>query len=174
LILDEAYINFVDESWLSAPLIKSNKVIILRSMTKDYGLAGLRLGYLLAGEDIIKTLRRVWPPWNVNIAAQKAGIAALEADEYLKQSLIRIRKAKHYLIYKLQRIGLAPLPSRANFFLFKVADGKTFRRRLLEEGILVRECTSFGLPDYIRIAPGTMTDCRKLISCIKRLYLRKG
>ena len=123
LILDEAYINFVDEAWSSIPLINRGNIIILRSMTKDYGLAGLRLGYAMAGEDVINTLRLVCPPWNVNIAAQKAGIAALDSEEFLKQSKRKIRQANQFLISELRRIGLDPLPTKTNFFLVKVACG---------------------------------------------------
>lgn len=169
LILDEAYINFVDEAWPSLPLINRGNIIILRSMTKDYGLAGLRLGYAVTRIDIIKVLRLVCPPWNVNSAAQQAGIAVLDAEDFLKQSQKRIRQSKQFLIKELRRIGLTPWPSQTNFFLIKVGSGKSFRQTLLRHGILVRDCASFGLPAYIRIAPRTLTDCRKLINSIKRL-----
>jgi histidinol-phosphate aminotransferase len=171
LIIDEAYINFVEDSWSSLPLIKYGQTIILRSMTKDYGLASLRLGYAIAGEDIINNLGRVCPPWNVNTAAQKAGTAALEEEEFLKQSQKRIGRAKQYLLRELAQSGFKVLPSAANFFLVKVESGKEFRKALLEQGILVRDCASFGLPDYIRIAPGTMADCRRLIKAIKKLKM---
>ncbi len=169
LILDEAYINFVDEAWPSIPLMNRGNIIILRSMTKDYGLAGLRLGYALAGVNVINNLRRVCPPWNVNCAAQQAGLAVLDTEDFLKQSQKRIRQSKQFLIKELSRIGLTPLPSQTNFFLIKVGSGKSFRLALLRHGILVRDCSSFGLPEYIRIAPRTLTDCRKLIEVIKRL-----
>ncbi len=169
LILDEAYLNFVEDSWPSIPLINRGNITILRSMTKDYGLAGLRLGYAVAGAEIITNLRRVCPPWNVNAAAQGAGLAALNTDDFLKQSQKRIRQSKQFLISELSRIGLYPLPSRTNFFLIKVGNGKAFRKALLRHGILVRDCASFGLTDYIRIAPRTLSDCRKLIEVVKRL-----
>jgi len=173
LILDEAYINFVDEPWASHSLINIANLIAIRSMTKDYGLAGLRLGYAIAKPDIINTLRRVCPPWNVNSAAQQAGIAVLEAEDFLKFSQKRIRQAKLYLIKELNKIGFTTLPSKANFFLLKVSNVKTFNQTLMNQGILVRDCASFGLPEYVRLAPRTLTDCRKLISTIKRLQ-QKG
>ena len=76
LILDEAYIAFVEKSSNSVDLTARGNVVILRSMTKDYGLCGLRLGYAIAHQEIIDCLRRVRPPWNVNIIAQKAGAVA--------------------------------------------------------------------------------------------------
>jgi len=169
LILDEAYINFINNSWSAIALISQGNVIILRSMTKDYALAGLRLGYAVANKEIINSLRRVRPPWNVNLIAQKAGVIALEDVDYLKQSQKKIKQAKQYLIDELCRLGFSPLPSDTNFFLVRVANAKEFRTALLKHGILVRDCTSFGLPEHIRIAPRTMPECQKLIGAIKVL-----
>ncbi len=168
-ILDEAYISFVDNSWSAIGLISRGNVIILRSMTKDYALAGLRLGYAVANQEVIDSLRRVCPPWNVNVIAQKAGVIALEDAGYLEQSKKKIKKAKQFLIDELCRLDLQPLPSDTNFFLVKVGNAKRFRTALLKHGILVRDCTSFGLPEYIRIAPRTMPECQKFIAAIKAL-----
>ena len=173
LVLDEAYIAFVDESWSSLDLISRGNVVIVRSMTKDYALTGLRLGYAIAGEEIISGLRKVRPPWNVNIAAQKAGVTALKETDYLDQCKKKIMEAKKFLMDELAQLGFPLLPSTTNFFLVKVGDGRVFRSALLRYGILVRDCASFGLPEYVRIAPRTMPECRKLIITIKKLK-RKG
>lgn len=167
VILDEAYIAFVPGAWSSLDLIKSGNLIVLRSMTKDYALAGLRLGYAVADEPIISNLRRVQPPWNVNVMAQKAGVVALAADEYLEECKTKLNRAKDFLLRELTCLGLSPLPSQANFFLVKVTKAAEFRRALLERGILVRDCTSFGLPDYIRLAPRSLPECQRLIEVIK-------
>ena len=169
LIIDEAYIAFVDESWSSLNLISRGNVIILRSMTKDYALAGLRLGYGIAHEEVISNLRKVLPPWNVNIVAQKAGVMALRDADYLDRCKTKIMAAKEFLVGELSRIGFPSLPSRANFFLVKVGSGKTCRAALIRHGILVRDCASFGLPEYVRIAPRTMPECQKLIATIQKL-----
>ncbi len=169
LILDEAYVNFVTEKWSSLDLVKQGNVIILRSMTKDYALAGLRLGYAVACETIINTLRRVCPPWNVNVAAQRAGTAALNSRGYLTRCHRKIKESRDFLVNGLTRLGLPPLPSQANFFLVKVGSGMEFHLALLKHGILVRDCASFGLPEYVRIAPRTMPECRKLLSAIDTL-----
>ncbi len=173
LVLDEAYVTFVDRRWSSLGLIKQANVVILRSMTKDYSLAGLRLGYAIAGEEIISTLRRVCPPWNVNAIAQKAGTEALNADGYLAECRDKLRRSQEYLVDRLRRLGMAPLPTKANFFLVKVGNGRAFRQALLRRGILVRDCASFGLPEYVRIAPRTMTECKKLVSAIKTMKDRR-
>jgi len=83
LILDEAYINFCQDRWRSDDLIKYPNLIIIRSMTKDYSIAGLRLGYALADPAIIATLEKIKPPWNVSSYAQAAGIFVLERSELL-------------------------------------------------------------------------------------------
>ncbi len=165
----EALPNFVNESLYSQSLIDLGNIIFLRSLTKDYGLAGLRLGYAAAGVNIINTLRLVCPPWNVNSGAQQAGIAVLDAEAYLIQCQKRIRQAKLYLIRELNKLGLTTLPSKTNFILLKVMSGKTFRQSLMKEGIIVRDCASFGLPGYVRIASRTFIECRKLIGTINRL-----
>jgi histidinol-phosphate aminotransferase len=167
LILDEAYIAFTENAWSSQDMIDLGNLVILRSMTKDYALAGLRLGYAIAAEPIITALKRACPPWNVNTPAQKAGTFALSADSYLNECTVKIRKARDFLIKELELLGLPPLPSQTNFFLVKVGNATAFRQALLEKGILVRDCTSFGLPQYIRLAPRTLPECQKLIESIK-------
>ncbi len=169
LILDEAYIAFVDPSWASIELVRRGNVVILRSMTKDYALAGLRLGYAVASREIIDGLRRVRPPWNVNVVAQQAGVIALGDGDYLERCKRKICRAKQFLTTELCRLGFILVPSETNFFLVRVANAKEFRTTLLKRGILVRDCTSFGLPEYIRIAPRTLAECRKLIAVLRAL-----
>ncbi len=173
LILDEAYIAFVDESWSSIDLISRGNVAVLRSMTKDYALAGLRLGYAVACQEIINALHRVRPPWNVNVVAQKAGVIALEDTDYLEGCKQEIRKAKQFLMGELCRLGFTLVPSSTNFFLVKVTNAKDFRTALLRHDILVRDCTSFGLPEYVRIAARTMPECQRLIATIQAMKSKR-
>ena len=168
VILDEAYVAFTENAWTSLDLVNHGNLVILRSMTKDYALAGLRLGYALAAEPIISVLKRVRPPWNVTSVAQKAGIFALEANAYVVECGRKVQEAKRFLIKELTSIGLLPLPSQTNFFLVKVGNAAEFKQALLKRGILVRDCTSFGLPDYIRLAPRTIAECQSLITAIKK------
>jgi histidinol-phosphate aminotransferase len=167
IVLDEAYIAFTENAWASVDLIDHGNLVILRSMTKDYALAGLRLGYAMSAEPTISILKRVRPPWNVNTIAQKAGIVALNADKYLEECNSKTRQAKNFLLKELECLGLSPLPSQTNFFLVRVGNATTFRQALLKKGLLVRDCTSFGLPQYIRLAPRSLPECRKLIEAIK-------
>ncbi len=167
VVLDEAYIAFTDNAWESLKLINRGNLAILRSMTKDYALAGLRIGYAVAAGPIISVLRRIKSPWNVSSVAQAAGIFALKADGYLDECRMKIKEAKEFLLEGLRGLGFSPLSSDANFFLVKVGGGEKFRQALLERGVIVRDCASFGLPDYIRLAPRTISECQKLLAAIK-------
>ncbi len=167
VILDEAYIAFTGNTWSSLDLVGWGNLVILRSMTKDYALAGLRLGYAVAAESIISVLKRVRPPWNVSSVAQAAGAFALKADGYLDMCGIKLNEAKEFLVEGLKGLGLSPLPSQANFFLVKVEGAARLRQALLRKGILVRDCTSFGLPNYIRLAPRSIAECQRLLNAIK-------
>jgi histidinol-phosphate aminotransferase len=169
VVLDEAYITFVDNVWSSLDMIEKNNLLILRSMTKDYALAGLRLGYGVAGEEIITTLSRICPPWNVNAVAQQAGIVALGEGGYLERCQAELRQARSYLIAELSRLGLSPVPSAANFFLVEVGNAAEFRHRLLQRRILVRDCTSFDLPSYVRISPRTLPECQRLVTAVEEM-----
>jgi histidinol-phosphate aminotransferase len=173
VIIDEAYISFVAKRWNSLDLIQHVNVVILRSMTKDYGLPGLRLGYAVASLEIIDSLRTALPPWNVNAVAQQAGITVLENEEYLQESLRKTREASEFLLKEISRLGLKTLSSDAHYFLVKVGNATECRRSLLMKGILVRDCSSFGLPEYIRISPRTIPECRKLVSAL-RVIVQKG
>jgi histidinol-phosphate aminotransferase len=169
VVLDEAYIAFTENTWSSINLLQHDNVIILRSMTKDYALAGLRLGYALAALPVISVLKQVRPPWNVNAVAQQAGVQVLHHDDYLTECGKLIAEARDFLIEELNGLGLTTVPSQTNFFLVKVGNAAGIRKSLLNKGFLVRDCTSFGLPDYIRLAPRTMPECQSLISAIKEL-----
>lgn len=173
LVIDEAYINFVDGAESAIDLVNRGNAVILRSMTKDFALAGLRLGYAVAGEDIIQNLRRVRPPWNVNAVAQKAGVVALNNADYLEKSRLKIKKAREFLVSEFERLGLEPLPTDTHFFLVRVGNAGAFHHALLQNRILIRDGTSFGLPGHVRISPRTLPECRKLIAVIDELQ-KKG
>ena len=169
VVLDEAYIAFTEGAWNSHNLLARDNLFIVRSMTKDYAIAGLRLGYGMASETIIANLKKVRPPWNVNSAAQEAGLAALSYDDYTAQCADRIRTSKTYLIKELTGMGYNCVPTHTNFFMFKTGNACRFQKQMLAKGILVRDCTSFGLPEYVRIAPLGITLCHKFIRSVKEI-----
>jgi histidinol-phosphate aminotransferase len=169
VILDEAYISFIEQPFSSLELINEGNLMVVRSMTKDYSLAGLRLGYAAADCEIIDVLSRICPPWNVNAVAQAAGIMALQREEELQSSLAAINDGKRFLVRELSKLGFYCLPSETHFFLVKVGNAAEFKKKLLKKSILVRDCASFGLPSYMRIAAGTMEHNRRLVCALKEI-----
>jgi histidinol-phosphate aminotransferase len=165
-VVDEAYQPFAAD--LGSVLTGApENVLVLRSMTKDYGLAGLRLGYAVGAEPLVDALRRVQTPWSVSALAQVAGIAALNQPEHRARGLESLRQATATLMAGLTRIGLPPVPSRVCFFLVRVGDGATFRDALLGSGILVRDCASFGLPAHVRISTQRPEENERLLAAIR-------
>jgi L-threonine-O-3-phosphate decarboxylase len=164
-VVDEAYLAFAPQVG-SALAARAENVLVLRSMTKDFGLAGLRLGYAVGHEEVLAWLRRVQPPWSVNAIAQAAGIAALGDGAHVKRSLRLLARAKDVLAARLADAGLTPLPSATHFFLVRVGDGAAFRAALLRRGMLVRDCASFGLPAYIRIAARRPEENARLLRAV--------
>jgi histidinol-phosphate aminotransferase len=162
-VVDEAYLPFA-AGLGSALALAAENVVVLRSMTKDFGLAGLRLGFALGPEAVIGALRRVQPPWSVNALAQAAGTAALADLSHRQHTLEQLGRAKQELAAGLTRLGLPPVPSATHYFLVRVGDGASFRLALLRRGVLVRDCGSFGLPGYIRIAARRPAENERLLS----------
>ncbi|MBI2958574.1 MAG: histidinol-phosphate aminotransferase family protein [Chloroflexi bacterium] len=168
LVLDEAYAGFTRDRWESTELLEHGHLLIIRSMTKDYGLAGLRLGFALGNEGIMGPLRRVQLPWSVNSLAQAGGIHAVRSGgAHLRKSSFRLAKAKERLIAELDSIGLSVIRGDANFFMVKVGDATSLRIRLLRHGVMVRDCTSFGLPAFIRIGVRTPEENQRLVTALR-------
>ena len=170
LVLDEAYLNFVDERWDALPLLSQEigrNLVLLRSMTKDYALTGLRLGYCVASPGIIATLAGLQPDWSVNGLAQAAGMVVLEDVDYLPAARKAVNEAKALLTTELGSLGFNVLPSSANYLLVEVGDGAEWRQRLMRKGIFVRDCASFGLPDCIRVGIRAMPDCQRLVDAMR-------
>jgi histidinol-phosphate aminotransferase len=169
LVVDEAYAAFADDAPRLSPLLGDGRLVLLRSLTKDYGLAGLRLGYTLGASMVIAALDRVRPPWNVNAAAEVAGLAALSDEAHLARARGEVVTARAYLVDALRHLGLRVYPPAANFLLVDVGstpagDGQAFRNALLRYGICVRDCASFGLPSCVRIGVRTQAACACLVA----------
>ena len=171
LMLDEAYLPFVEAQWYSMPLLDLGNVALLRSMTKDYALTALRLGYMLAPPTVVERVRALQHSWSVNGLAQAAGIAALADTRHVEDGRAEMRAAKRYIVSELDAMGLRCMPSAANFVLVKVGDARALRHALLTgHRISVRDCASFGLPEYIRIGIRTKADCERLIGALRDIF----
>ena len=169
LVVDEAYLDFADGVPSALDLRRDPRVVVLRSLTKNFGLAGLRLGYAMAAPAVIDALGRAQPPWSVNALAQAAGLAALGDAEHLLAGVQLARHARVYLADGLASVGLRTLPSETNFWLVEVGDAAELRRRLLARGILVRDCASFGLPRHVRLAARPLDACARLVEALSLL-----
>jgi len=153
-IVDESYLDFVQNGASLFCRCYPN-LIVLRSMTKYYAMAGLRLGYLSCTESTMKLLMERRVPWSVNGAALIAGTAALNSLPYYRDAMEKLRQTNQSLTQALKRIGLQPRDSSTPFFLVPVDNGKRTREQLLKKRILVRDCHSFGLENMIRISTQT-------------------
>jgi len=159
IISDEAYYEYVDDpdypdtiSWIK----KGKNIVVLRTFSKIYGLAGLRIGYAVAREKIISLLNRARPPFNVNSLAQVAARASLKDKEHLNKSRKLIKEEKEFLYNHLRRLGISFLPTQANFIL--IESGKKTKEiilALLKKGIIVRGMEAYNLPHHIRLTIGT-------------------
>jgi histidinol-phosphate aminotransferase len=172
VVLDEAYASFVENRWQSEPLLPDHSnLIVLRSLTKDHALPGLRLGYALGSSELVSVLEAVRPPWSVNAGALKAGLATLDpaALKHVAQARALVAESRNLLVNGLSVLGFKVHASAANFVLVDVGDGAAFRRGLLPAGIVVRDCASFGLPSCVRIACRLPDECLRLLDVVKSL-----
>lgn len=167
-VVDEAYLAFA-AGCPSALSLGAPNVLVLRSMTKDYALAGLRLGYAVGPRPLVEALARVRPPWNVNALAQAAGLAALGDPLHLHRTLGALAEAAQNLAAGLRGLGLEVCPSCVHFFLVNVGDGAALRAALLRHGILVRDAASFGLPQYVRIATRRPHENARLLTALREV-----
>ena len=170
LVVDEAYVELADGVESVVALGRSDpRLVVLRSLTKSHGLAGLRLGYLIGAAGVVEALGQAQPPWSVNAFAQAAGVAALGDDTHVTEGRRLARRARTMLVDGLERLGLTCVPSRASYWLVKVGDGRQVRDEMLRRGILVRDAGSFGLPAYIRVAARPIDECERLLAVLAGL-----
>jgi len=158
-VFDEAYYEYVENEEYPQTLefMKEKNILVLRTFSKIYGLAGLRIGYGITKKEIVDILNRVRPPFNVNSLAQIAALASINDDYQIKRSRELVREGKKFLYSHLRKMGISFVPTEANFILIKVGENaKEVENRLLHRGIIVREMTPYNLPEYIRVSIGTM------------------
>lgn len=165
LVVDRAYADLQchDVQTTAFDVGYERQVIVLHSLTKQYALAGLRLGYLLAGADLIARIAVYQPAWSVNSAAQAAGLAALGDHAFVPATLPRWWQSSAQLRAGLTSLGLQILPSALPFMLVRTGDGPQTRAALLQHGCVVRDCASFGLGEYVRVAPRIREENMRLI-----------
>jgi histidinol-phosphate aminotransferase len=157
VVLDEAYCHYATDTGFPRSqelLEKYPNLVILRTFSKVYSLAALRIGYAVASSEVIKELEKVRQPYNVNTLAQLAATTALLDEEYIQNVIRETVQEREWLTKELRQRGLTVLSSQANFLLIKVKNATIVCKKLLEEGILVRNTASFGLPEWLRVTIG--------------------
>ena len=173
LFFDEAYYEFARELKDYPRTLKSMKrknIIIARTFSKAYSLAGARVGYAVARKEIAQALDRVREPFNVNSVAQAAALAALEDKKHLKRSLALVKKGKTYLYRELENMGFSCAQSATNFILIKVGNSaQRIYAKLLKRGIITREMSGWGMNNFIRVTIGTMPENRAFVKALKEI-----
>lgn len=173
VVLDEAYIDFVFDSEVADGrelLDVFPRLLVLRTFSKLYGLAGLRVGYGFADAAIIDYMDRVRQPFNVNTLAQAGARAALDDVDFVNRTLELTRTGLAYLCQELDGLGLEYLPTHTNFFLIKVRPGgKQVYQQMLKQGVIVRAMDSYGLSEYIRINVGLAEENERFIRTLKKV-----
>ncbi|AKJ64275.1 histidinol-phosphate transaminase [Kiritimatiella glycovorans] len=172
-VFDEAYIEMMPED-RRPDLMRyvregRENVLVLRTFSKAYGLAGLRIGYAAAAPAVIGLLNRVRQPFNVNVLAQAAAEAALDDDAHVERTRTLAAEGCRTVAAALAELGCETVPSVANFMLVRVGDGGKVFEQLQRRRIIVRPMGAYGLPDYVRVTVGTPEQNERLIEAFREI-----
>lgn len=170
VVLDEAYNEYLPPAervdtvaWLA----EFPNLVITRTFSKIYGLAGLRIGYALAAAAVADLMNRVRQPFNCNNLALAAAVAALDDHEFVARSYELNRAGLEQIVAGLKRLGLSHIPAHGNFVTFKVADAAGVNQRLLKQGVIVRPIAGYGLPDWLRVTIGTEPENARFLAALE-------
>ena len=174
IILDEAYFEYAQDNprYPDSMHYRYDNVITLRTYSKIYGLAGLRIGYGFAHEELITNLLKVKLPFEPSTLAEAAAIAALDDKEFLHRSLELNARGLQLLTRSLREMGMTVVPSEANFIMLALPSEEQateLTSELLKQGIIIRPLASFGLPNCVRISTGTAEDNRRCVEAIQKV-----
>ncbi len=171
-VFDEAYFEVMPEKMKPDVLkhIRAGKenIIVLRTFSKGYGLAGLRIGYAIAHPELIQLLNKVRQPFNVNAMAQAAAMAALDDSTHLAETRKMVSQGLEFFERELPKIGVETVPSGANFILAKTGRGREVFEQLKKLKVIVRPMDPYGLSDHIRITIGTSEQNQHVLEGLKR------
>jgi histidinol-phosphate aminotransferase len=171
VVLDEAYNEYLPQehrydsvSWLK----EFPNLIISRTFSKAYGLAGLRVGYAFAHAQVADMMNRVRQPFNVNSVAQAAAVAALRDEDFVRRTYELNRRGMAQITAGLRKLGLQYIPSFGNFVSFRIGDGLKIYRRLLELGVIVRPVANYDMSEYLRVSIGTQNENEKFLAALQQ------
>ncbi|HEX3798598.1 MAG TPA: histidinol-phosphate transaminase [Verrucomicrobiae bacterium] len=172
LAMDEAYIEFLDEPLDLLPLIRSGKhpnLLLMRTFSKIYGLAGLRLGYGIAQPELIAALEKIRQPFNINSVAQAGALAALDDTAHVEKTRTNNSEGLKFIATALQQMRLEIIPSSANFILARVGEGVKVFNELQKLGVIVRPLAGYQLPEWIRISIGSAQENARCVMALKKI-----
>lgn len=167
---DEAYVELLSPDRRTDTLKyvrEGRNAVVLRTLSKSYGLAGLRIGYVVAPRECIELLNRVRQPFNVNAMALEGALAALDDDAHLVRTRRMVDAGLRMLGREFRRMGLEYVKGVANFLLVKVGNGKEVFESMKQKGVIIRPMDAYGLPEYVRVTVGKPAENRKLVSSLK-------
>ncbi|WP_201584282.1 histidinol-phosphate transaminase [Psychrobacter jeotgali] len=166
VVLDEAYIEYSPESNNRALLDEFDNVVIVRTFSKAYGLAGLRIGYALSSPPVAELLNRIRQPFNVSRLGLAAATAALADQDYIEQTRVSNQEQMRWLEKQFDALGLAFIKSHANFIMVEIEEAVKVYQALLEQGVIVRPLKGYGLDNWLRITVGLAEDNLRLIDTL--------
>ena len=172
IVMDEAYIEFLDDPTDLLPLIRESKfpnLILMRTFSKIYGLAGLRLGYGIGHPELVAALEKIRQPFNINAMAQAAALAALDDDEHLRRTSLNNHYGLKFLETGFRQMHLEYVPSSANFVLVKVGDGQKVFLELQKLGVITRPMGGYQLPEWIRVSVGSATENTRCLAALRQV-----
>jgi histidinol-phosphate aminotransferase len=171
VVLDEAYNEYLppaDRVDTAAWIRDFPNLVVTRTFSKIFGLAGLRVGYALASAEIADLMNRVRQPFNVNNLAIAAAVAALDDHLFVAQSYELNRRGMEQLVAGLKRLGLEHIPSHGNFVTFRSGDGAAVNQKLLKQGVIVRPIGGYGLPEWLRVTIGTEPENARFLEALEK------
>ena len=173
LVLDQAYVEFVpeaDQVDAFGILARRPRTVILRTFSKAYGLAGVRVGYGISHPELVDYVNRVRQPFNVNLVGQVGAKAALDDTEYLERIISTTQDGLAMISDALRSMGLTPVPTFTNFVLFDChRPAKAIYEALLREGVIIRPMHAYGLPNHLRVNVGTDEENERFLSTLRRV-----
>jgi len=172
LVLDEAYIEFLDDAADFLPLIRDGQksnLLLMRTFSKIYGLAGLRVGYGIGIPELVSVLEKVRQPFNLNSVGQAAALAALDDAEHVHKTRRNNASGLQFFSEAFRQMGRETVGSAANFILVRVGDGQGIFEKLQKQGIIVRPMGGYQLGEWIRISIGTPAENKRCLEALKQL-----
>jgi histidinol-phosphate aminotransferase len=171
LVMDEAYLEFLDEPVDLVPLIRlgaRKNLILMRTFSKIYGLAGLRIGYGIADAELISALEKIRQPFNANLLAQTAALAALDDEQHIRRTRANNFAGLEFFAKGFRELHLEYVPSFANFILVRVGEGAKVFADMQKLGVITRPMGGYQLPEWLRFSIGTQAENQRTLAALKK------